>query len=141
MREGTLSFGSPVVRVTGDRAGAPEGVGIIVDRRAADCRVQYLRAGRSFWIPLRDLRLARREEIEGSIEWTVARLLEMLRAVEAEMTMIAPGRLRLAASHGAVTPDSIDAIRSYLGPRLLGCVLRPGSMHRIQTILEIEAPP
>ncbi len=131
-----LSFGSAVALPAGHDAEAGS-VGIIVELRAKDCRVQHLGTGRSTWIPLRDLRPAGDERMAGSIEEVVVRLLSMLGALEAEITRVEPDRLRIAASHRAIRPETIDAIREYLGERLTGYLMRPGSMSRIQTILEI----
>lgn len=133
-----ISFGSAVVAAAPDRGDAEAGVCIVVELRAKDCRVQNLDTGRSRWIALRDLRRAREDELAGSTVEVVVRILSMLEALECEMTRVEPGRLRIAASHRAIRPETVDAIRSTLGERLLGYLIRPGSMSRIQTIVEIR---
>lgn len=136
-----FSFGSAVVASAPDRADALTGIVIIVELRAKDCRVQHLATGRSTWIALRDLRRAREDELAGSIEEVVVGLLRMLEALECEITRVEPDRLRIAASHRAIKPETVDAIRRTLGERLLGYLMRPGSMSRIQTIIEIRESP
>ena len=111
-------------------------VAMVAELRRDDCRAQYLRDGRSVWTALADLRHATGEETASSLERMVHDLLATLRASEMEFTMLDPERCRLVASHGAFTPDTLDAVRTMLGGRLARCLVRPQGMHRIQTILE-----
>lgn len=113
-------------------------VGMIAELRRSDCRVQYLREGRSVWAPLRELRRAREEEVAGSIEQTLHLLLKMLGAAEMEFTMPGPTRGRLVASHGAILPDTVDNVRRMLDTRLLQYVIGPQGMHRIRSVIEFS---
>jgi len=132
-----FSFGDPVIVVTDPGAGH----GLIAELRRADCRVLYLRPGRSLWVPLHGIRAARGAEIAGTLEEEVARLLSRLGAAELEVSMPAAGRCRLIASHGAIRPESVDAVRELLGERLASYSIRPQGMRRIQTILEFVIDP
>ncbi len=115
-------------------------VGLLAELRRTDCRVQYLRAGRGVWVPLRAIRAARPEEIEGTLEKMIAGLLSLLGATEMELTILEGGRCRLAASHGTLLPGTVDEVRARLGGRLLKYLIRPHGMHRLQTVLEMEMP-
>jgi len=128
----TFSFGD-LVRVRG-----AAGVGLIAELRRGDCRVQFLREGRSVWSALRDLSRVPALECSGSLEGLVHELLRLLGATELEFSMPDAARCRLAVSHGAVVPETIDRLRERLGARLTTCAIRPQGMHRIQTILEFR---
>ncbi len=145
---GRLGFGSLVVCAgpvppaegSNDR---PE-VGLIAELRRSDCRVQYCPSGRSVWVPLRGVRPARPEESDGTLVGTVAEILALLSAREMEFSVSGVsgvstgGRFRLAASHGAITPEAVDRVRALLGPRLGLYMIRPQGMHRVQTVLEFS---
>ena len=66
----------------------------------------------------------------------MASLLELLSATELEVDRRGEGRWLLIATHGAITPDTIDALRGRLGARLRACVIRPAGMSRMQTVVE-----
>jgi len=57
-----------------------------------------------------------------------------------EVSMPAPDRCRLAVAHGAIRPQAVDAVRERLRGRLLGYVIRPQGMRRVQTLLEFVTP-
>ena len=145
---GRLGFGSLVVCAGPDppAAGAKDGVevGIVAELRKADCRVQYCPSGRSVWVPLSGVRLARQEESNGTLVGTVAQILELLAAREVEFSvsgvggLTGGGRFRLVASHGAIVPETVDRVRSLLGSRLGQYVIRPEGMHRVQTVLDFS---
>jgi len=113
-------------------------VGIVAELRKADCRVQYCPSGRSVWVPLSGVRTARPEEAAGTLAGTVAEILALLSAREMEFSVSGAGRFRLAASHGAISPEAVDQVRALLGPRLGKYVIRPQGMHRVQTVLEFS---
>jgi hypothetical protein len=133
MRE-PLAFGAAVTL----RA-QPDRIGLIAELRSSDCRVAFLREARSAWLPLRDVRPAPPEALRGSLEETVASLLALLSATELEVDRRSAGRWLLIATHGAITPDTVDALRSRLGARLRACVIRPAGMSRMQTVVEFTA--
>jgi hypothetical protein len=112
--------------------------GLIAELRRDDCRVQYLREGRSVWIGLRALRHARPEDSAGGPEPMVRDILELLKAVEMEFAMLDGARCRLDASHGAIDPGIVDRVRAMLGERLIAYVIRPQGMHRILSSLEFR---
>jgi hypothetical protein len=130
-----FAFGDLVVLVV--ERGA-KSLGMIAELRRADCRVQFLREGRSVWAQLRDLRPARAEEMAGSVEQTTNLLLRLLGAVEMEFTMPESTRCRLVAIHGAILPDTVDAVRAMLDARLLSFVIAPQGMHRIRSVIEFR---
>ena len=113
-------------------------VGVLAELRKTDCRVQYLRMGRSVWMPLRDLRAARQEEVDGTLEELIAGLLSLLGASEMEFMSLDTGNCRLLASHGTTLPETVDEVRAKLGTRLVTYLIRPQGMHRTQTVLEIS---
>ncbi len=133
----TLSFGDPVVVLSDPGAGT----GLIAELRRTDGRVLFPRTGRSLWAPLRDLRRAEAASIEGSLEAELAALLSILGGVELEVMIHEPDRCRLLAAHGAIRPETVDAIRARLGDRLLGYAIRPLGMRRMQTVLEFVTAP
>lgn len=127
----------PPAAVGNDRAEVGD-VGIVAELRKLDCRVQYCPSGRSVWVPLSSVRLARQEESDGTLVGTVAQILELLAARELEFSVSGGNRFRLVASHGAIVPETVDRVRSLLGSRLGQYVIRPQGMHRVQTVLDFS---
>ena len=124
-------------------AALPPGTGqiaIIAELRRSDCRVQFLRCGRGFWVSLRAVRDASPSAVAGTLEETVASLLADLGATALELTQPEGPRWRLIASHGAITPAVVDRVRERLGSRLLNFVIRPQGMHAVQSIIEFVQP-
>jgi len=89
-------------------------------------------------VPLRGVRPALPEESDGTLVGTVAEILALLSAREMEFSVSGAGSFRLAASHGAITPETVDRVRGLLGARLGQYVIRPQGMHRVQTVLEFS---
>jgi hypothetical protein len=116
----------------------PERVGLIAELRSSDCRVVFLKEDRSAWLPLRDLQPVARETIRGSLEETITATLALLSATEMEVSVREGGRCRLIATHGAFPPETIDAVRGFLGGRLRAFLIRPAGMSRIQSIVEFD---
>jgi len=133
----TLSLGEPVVVLSDPGAGT----GLVAELRRNDGRVLFPRTGRSLWAPLRDLRRAETASLQGSLEAELAALLSILGCLEMEVSMPEPDRCRLLAAHGAIRPETVDAIRERLGDRLIGYVIRPLGMRRVQTVLEFVTAP
>ena len=124
-------------------AALPSGSGplaIIAELRRSDCRVQVLRCGRGFWVPLRSVRGAPPSAIAGTLEETIGSLLADLGATALELTRPDGSRWRLIVSHGAVTPAVVDRVRERLGSRLLHFVIRPQGMHAVQSVIEFTQP-
>jgi hypothetical protein len=115
------------------------GLGLLVELRRSDARVQYLVEGRSAWVQLHDLGPPPQAVQPGSLEALVSALLKLLDAKEMELSRLEGSRWRLLASHGAIATRTIDEVRGMLGERLRAWVLRPSGMHRIQSAFEIEA--
>ncbi len=138
----SVRFGSLVLPRDPSGAAVPpaeaRSVGIVAEVRRTDCRVLCPRSGRSYWIVRRALRPARLDEVEGALERTVADVLELLRAQALELDRGPEGRWRLSASHGTLTPRTVDQVRALIGPRLSAYAIRPQGMHRIQTVLEFS---
>jgi len=132
-----FAFGEPVIVVSEPEAG----LGLIAEIRRADCRVLFPRSGRSLWIPLRGIRAAGAAGLAGTIEEEIARLLSILGALEMEVSMAGDDRCRLIASHGAIRPETVDAVRQRLGRRLVSYAMRPQGMRRMQTVLEFVTGP
>ncbi len=129
-----FAFGAPAA----PRA-QPDRIGLIAELRSGDCRILFLREERSAWLSLRDVQPVAPDSISGSLERTVAEALALLSASELEVDLRAEGRCRLIATHGAMTPETVDAVRGFLGARLRAYVIRPAGMSRLQTILEFES--
>lgn len=114
--------------------------GIIAEMRKTDCRVFYPCSGKSTWRLLAELKAAPTGETEGKLEWRITSLLSLLGAIDMEFRSLSPSRHRLIATHRAITPGTVDAVRSTVGPQLLNYVMRPAGMSRMQTILEFTFP-
>jgi hypothetical protein len=140
---GKLAFGDLVVCADGEHARAFSlggQAGIVVETRKSDARVLYLPSGRSAWLPLSSLTPAPAGETAGTSLALAAELVRALggHALEASSVAGSPEGLRLVISHGAVTVNYLGDLRVRFEGSLRGWSLRPGGMHRMESVIEIE---
>jgi len=131
----TFSFGDLVVARD---AGPDAPLGLVAECRRTDCRVFHPGSGTSAWCALDGIEPAPADRVRGSLESRVADLLRLLGAVEMEFIHAGAGGYRLIAGHGALRPETVDQVRSFLGADLRRYIIRPSGMRRMQTILEFD---
>ena len=114
-------------------------VGLIAEHRKRDARVLYVGPDRTVWLPFRALRPAKADEARTSPLEPANRLARLLGGTSIELSAPGGEAIRIVMRHGAITPERIDEVRALMGPRLAAWKIRPGSMSRLESVLELRA--
>jgi hypothetical protein len=141
-RAGSVSFADVVIctdRSMDDAFHVGSRPGLVAEERKRDVRVVYVIPDRSIWLPRTALRTATDAEAARSPLPAAARLAHLLSASGLEAASPEEGTLRVVLRHGGLTPGVIDAIRAELGTALAGWRIRPGGMHRIESVFDLRA--
>lgn len=117
--------------------GLDDRAGLVAELRKKDGRIVFTGPDRSLWIPFRGMRRATRREAESSPLAAIRMLARELGGTTVEVSGRGGGALRVIMRHGALTPERVDGIRKRLGAGLTAWTIRPGSMSRLESVMEM----
>lgn len=117
--------------------GLDDRAGLVSELRKKDARIVFTGPDRSLWIPFRGLRRATPREAESSPLAVIRMLAGELGGTTVEVIGRGGGAVRMIMRHGALTPERIDGIRDRLKAGLAAWTIRPGSMSRLESVMEV----
>jgi len=122
-----------------DQLGVADQTGVTLEPRSAHCLVFFSGLDVSYWIPSHGLRRGDATRSARSRELSLlSEVFKRLKATEVQIEASTAEDLELSINHGAVSHETVAAVRDAVGDGMRRFEIHPGGMAYMTTLLTID---